>query len=65
MPVPLAKEKLSVPMSLNIYEEGELQPEATVKKFLTVRREGTRDVSRKVEYYNLDAVISLGYRRGA
>lgn len=46
----------------NIYEEGELQPEATVKKFLTVGREGTRDVSRKVEYYNLDAIISVGYR---
>jgi hypothetical protein len=46
----------------NIYADGELQQEATVKKFLTVAREGTRDVSRKVEYYNLDAVISVGYR---
>ncbi len=46
----------------NIFEEGELQPEATVKKFLTVRREGNRDVQRKLEYYSLDMIISVGYR---
>ncbi|MBL3590260.1 MAG: virulence RhuM family protein [gamma proteobacterium endosymbiont of Lamellibrachia anaximandri] len=46
----------------NIYEEDELQQEATVKKFLTVRREGSRDVRRKLEYYNLDMIISVGYR---
>ena len=46
----------------NIFEEGELQQEATVKKFLTVRREGSRDVARQVDYYNLDAIISVGYR---
>jgi hypothetical protein len=46
----------------NIYEEGELRPEATLKEFLTVRQEGTREVSRKLEYYNLDAIISVGYR---
>ena len=46
----------------NIYEEGELSPEATVKKYLTVQTEGQRQVSRDVEYYNLDAIISVGYR---
>ena len=46
----------------NIFAEGELRQEATVKEFLTVRREGNRDVSRSVEFYNLDAIISVGYR---
>ena len=46
----------------NIYAEGELQPEATIKDFLIVRQEGSRQVSRSVEHYNLDAVISVGYR---
>ncbi len=46
----------------NIFEEGELLPEATVKKFLTVRREGSRDVRRELEFYNLDMIISVGYR---
>jgi len=46
----------------NIFSEGELTPEATVKNFLTVRREGSRQVSRSLEYYNLDAIISVGYR---
>jgi len=46
----------------NIYAEGELDPEATVKKFLTVRREGNRDVRRELEFYNLDMIISVGYR---
>jgi len=45
-----------------IYEEGELQPEATVKKYLTVRREGNRDVRRELDFYNLDMIISVGYR---
>jgi len=45
-----------------IYEEGELQPEATVKKYLTVRQEGNREVKRLLEYYNLDMIISVGYR---
>ena len=45
-----------------IYEEGELEPETTVKKYLTVRREGNRDVRRELEYYNLDMIISVGYR---
>lgn len=46
----------------NIYEEGELSVEATLKDFLTVCQEGTRQVSRNLEYYNLDAIISVGYR---
>lgn len=46
----------------NIYAEGELQPEATVKKFLTVRREGHREVRREMEHYSLDMIISVGYR---
>ncbi len=46
----------------NIYTVGELTPEATVKKFLTVRREGNRDVQRDLEFYNLAMIISVGYR---
>ena len=46
----------------NVFEEGELDPEATVKKFLTVRREGSRSVRRALDYYNLDIIISVGYR---
>jgi hypothetical protein len=45
-----------------IYDSGELQPGATVKKYLTVRQEGGRQVSRELEHYNLDAIISVGYR---
>lgn len=45
-----------------IYEEGELRPDATVKKFLTVRQEGNRQVRRELEFYNLDMIISVGYR---
>lgn len=46
----------------SIYEEGELHSEATVKKFFTVQTEGTRNVNREIEYYNLDMIISVGYR---
>lgn len=45
-----------------IYEEGELHREATVKKYLTVRAEGNREVKREIEFYNLDMIISVGYR---
>ena len=38
----------------NIYEEGKLAPEATIKKFLTVRLEGAREVRRELDFYNLD-----------
>lgn len=46
----------------NIYLEEELTPEATVRKIRTVQIEGNREVSRKLEYYNLDVIIALGYR---
>lgn len=46
----------------SIYGDSELQSEATVKKFLTVRTEGKRQVNRNLEHYNLDAIISVGYR---
>ena len=46
----------------NIFKEGELQKEATVQDFLTVQNEGGRQVTRKVRYYNLDVIISVGYR---
>ena len=46
----------------SIYAEGELAAQATVKNYLTVQREGKRDVQRQIEYYNLDVVISVGYR---
>ncbi|MDR2725803.1 MAG: virulence RhuM family protein [Candidatus Adiutrix sp.] len=46
----------------NIYKEGELLPEATCKDFLQVRQEGERAVQRKLTYYNLDMIISVGYR---
>ena len=46
----------------NIYEEGELDEESTVRKFRTVQIEGDREVTRTVTHYNLDMIISLGYR---
>ena len=46
----------------NIFKEGELRKEATVKDYLTVQNEGGRQVSRQVQYYNLDVIISVGYR---
>jgi len=46
----------------NLYKEGELQKEGTVKEYLTVQQEGKRRVSRRVKYYDLDVIISVGYR---
>ncbi len=46
----------------NVYQEGELTREATVAKFATVQQEGSRKVERALEYYNLDVIISVGYR---
>lgn len=46
----------------NIYEEGELRPEATVKQYLTVQTEGARRVSRVVDHFSLDAILAVGYR---
>jgi len=47
---------------LNIFKEGELNKEATCANFAQVQKEGGRDVTRQVEFYNLDAIISVGYR---
>lgn len=46
----------------NIYETGELTPESTSEDFSAVQTEGTRQVNRKLKFYNLDAIISVGYR---
>lgn len=46
----------------NLYNEKELLKKATVKKSLTVQKEGNRHVTRNVEFYNLDVIISIGYR---
>ncbi|MGO3813162.1 RhuM family protein, partial [Mesonia sp.] len=46
----------------NIYTDEELTPEATVRKIRTVQKEGNREVSRALDYYNLDMIIALGYR---
>ncbi len=46
----------------NIFSEGELTQEATISKMEIVQKEGTREISRQVDFYNLDAIISVGYR---
>jgi prophage maintenance system killer protein len=46
----------------NIYKEGELLRNSTVRKFLTVQTEGKRKIVRQIDYYNLDVIISIGYR---
>ncbi len=46
----------------NVYQEGELDKKATIRKFRIVRKEGNREVMRKINFYNLDAIISVGYR---
>ena len=46
----------------NVFDEGELAPTGTVAKYATVQLEGKREVQREVEFYNLDVVISVGYR---
>lgn len=45
-----------------IFEEGELQRDSTVANFATVQMEGQRQVERYIDYYNLDVIISVGYR---
>lgn len=47
---------------INIYKEGELVQNATIRKFRIVRLEGTRQVSREIDHYNLDAILAVGYR---
>lgn len=46
----------------NVFEEGELDAISTVAKFATVQNEGGREVERNIDYYNLDVIISVGYR---
>ena len=46
----------------NVFEEGELLKDSTVAKFATVQTEGSRQVERMIEFYNLDVIISVGYR---
>ena len=46
----------------NIYDEGELEKEPTIRKFRIVRQEGNRQVTRQLEHYSLDVIISVGYR---
>ncbi|MBW2699193.1 MAG: virulence RhuM family protein [Deltaproteobacteria bacterium] len=46
----------------NVFDEGELRSDATVAKYATVQKEGAREVTRNVDYYNLDVIISVGYR---
>jgi hypothetical protein len=46
----------------NIYKEGELKESSTIRKFLIVQKEGVRDVEREVDFFNLDMIISVGYR---
>ncbi len=55
------KQNISLHLN-NIYKEGELNKFATVKEILTVQKEGSREVQRNIEFYNLDAIISVGYR---
>lgn len=55
--VPTVSEHLA-----NIYQQGELNQEATVRNFRIVQKEGNREVARNVDCYNLDAIISVGYR---
>ncbi len=47
---------------INIYDEGELAPEATIRKFRIVQTEGTRQVARLVDHYSLDAIVAVGMR---
>ena len=46
----------------NVYKENELEKNSTVKEYLTVQNEGRRLIRRNVKYYNLDVIISVGYR---
>ena len=55
--VPTINEHLS-----NLYDEGELDPGATIRQFRIVRMEGTREVSRLIDHYSLEAIIAVGFR---
>jgi len=55
------KQNISLHIS-NIFKENELNEDASVKEYLTVQKEGIRNVQRKITFYNLDVIISVGYR---
>jgi hypothetical protein len=46
----------------NVFQEGELEKSSTVRKFRIVQLEGSREVEREIDHYNLDVIISVGYR---
>ncbi len=46
----------------NIYQSEELDEKATIRKFLIVQKEGSRDIKREIDFYNLEIIISIGYR---
>ena len=56
-----SKQNISLHIN-NIYKEGELDARSTVKDYLTVQKEGSRSIQRMVKHYNLDVIISVGYR---
>lgn len=60
--VPNITNKCSRTYCTHIYEEFELDENSTCRKFRQVRKEGNREVSQEMTYYNLDMIISLGYR---
>ena len=47
---------------INVFKEGELEQNRTCRKFRQVRNEGTRSITREIDHYNLDVIISVGYR---
>jgi len=55
--VPTINEHLS-----NIYSDGEIEQKTTIRKFRIVRQEGSRQVARELEHYNLEAILAVGYR---
>jgi hypothetical protein len=46
----------------NIYDDGEIEPSATIRKFRIVQKEGQREVAREIDYYNLNMILAVGYR---
>src|SRR6056297_213412 len=60
-PFQATKQNISLHIN-NIFKEGELTPDSTVKEYLTVQTEGKRQVKRNIKIYNLDVIISVGYR---
>jgi hypothetical protein len=56
-----SRENITMHIS-NIYKDNELSKDSTCKKFLHVQNEGSRSVKRKIDHYNLDMIIALGYK---